>query len=306
MPNTRRHLTRHHSNLRPKHKHTKQYVQTYWPYLPLLLIVGFGLMLVRPWAQGTKHRSGVLSYATTMNSDSLLEATNNARESNNEIDLRLNSNLAKAAQNKANDMVSRNYWAHNTPDGTQPWTFITNAGYEYQKSAENLAYGFSTGSDVVSGWMNSPEHRENILDKAFLDVGFGYANSPNFTGKGPVTVVVAYYGRSQNATPYIANVQTTALPKQTNSAPTTNLSESPQTVSRVSSLTGKWLPGATLIFIFLMGAAAAVLIIKHGLAIRRAIIKSEHYAVKHPILDITLLALTAVAFIAIGKVGVIL
>lgn len=306
MPNSRRHLTRQHSNLRPKHKHTKSYVQTYWPYLPLLIIVGFGIMLVRPWAQGTKHRSGVLSYATTMNSDSLLQATNNARESNKQSDLRLNSDLAKAAQNKANDMVSRNYWSHNTPDGTQPWTFITNTGYEYQKSAENLAYGFSTGSDVISGWMNSPEHRENILDKAFLDVGFGYANSPNFVGKGPVTVVVAYYGRPQSAAPYIATTQGAQSFTPAPSTTANNVSKTPQTISRVSSLTGTWLPGATLIFIFLLGAAVAGLVIKHGWAIRRTITKSERYVIKHPLVDITLLALVVVAIIAIGKVGVIL
>jgi hypothetical protein len=242
-----------------------------------------------------------------MSSDSLLKSTNTAREANKESDLNLNTYLSKAAQTKAEDMVAHDYWSHNTPDGTAPWAFVINSGYQYQKAAENLAYGFANSSDTVTGWMNSPSHRENILDRAFTDVGFGYAKSPNFTGKGPVTVVVAYYGRPITATPYVASVQD-SQPKQTQTTtPTTaQLPQKAQTVSRFDSLTSGLLPGATYIFVFLMGAALAALVIKHGLAIKKAISKGEKYAIAHPLFDITLVALVVVAIIAIGKVGVIL
>lgn len=41
--------------------------------------------------------------------------------------------------------------------------------------------------------MNSPSHRANVLDDTFSEVGFGFANSDNFTGTGNETVVVAHY-----------------------------------------------------------------------------------------------------------------
>jgi hypothetical protein len=43
--------------------------------------------------------------------------------------------------------------------------------------------------------MNSPGHRANILNGGFQEVGFGIANSPNFVGTGPQTVVVAEYAQ---------------------------------------------------------------------------------------------------------------
>ena len=42
--------------------------------------------------------------------------------------------------------------------------------------------------------MNSAEHRANILDGNYQDVGFATANSSNFVGTGPETIVVAMYG----------------------------------------------------------------------------------------------------------------
>ena len=46
---------------------------------------------------------------------------------------------------------------------------------------ENVAYGFPTGQAVVDAWMNSPEHKANILDKGFTLIGFGAAQSEDGT-----------------------------------------------------------------------------------------------------------------------------
>ncbi|MBI3624512.1 CAP domain-containing protein, partial [Candidatus Saccharibacteria bacterium] len=177
----------------PKHKHTKRYLQTYWPYLPMLLIVLIGLILggARP---SHRFNRGVLGYATDVKVSGLLQATNDQRSAQAVAKLKLNDQLDSAAQAKANDMVTRNYWSHTTPDGQQPWIFIQQAGYTYIKAGENLAYGFANSIDVVSGWTNSPTHRANLLDSAFSEVGFGIANSSNFNQSGPETVVVAMYG----------------------------------------------------------------------------------------------------------------
>ena len=175
------------------HKPSKHYTKTYWPYLPMLLVVLCGFVLNLTWHPG----QAVLGYATSISPTGLLDETNTQRTQNSETALAMNSQLMQAAQAKANDMVAKNYWSHVSPDGTQPWQWITNAGYSYMSAGENLAYGFDTSSATVSGWMNSAEHRANILNSDFQDVGFGIANSPNFNGDGEETVVVAMYGQHQ-------------------------------------------------------------------------------------------------------------
>src|SRR5205809_4918263 len=64
---------------------------------------------------------------------------------------------------------------------------------------ENLAAGFSDNQSTINGWMASPPHRENLLDPSFSEVGFGYANNHDYTSAcgGPMTIVVAYYGKPQ-------------------------------------------------------------------------------------------------------------
>ncbi|HWT55801.1 MAG TPA: CAP domain-containing protein [Candidatus Microsaccharimonas sp.] len=181
----------HKKNTGRHHRHSKTYHKPYWPYLPIVGIVIAGILLSNvSWLPG--HGS-VLGYATDMSIQELLDDTNQQRIGNGEAALGLNSLLDNAAQSKANDMAARDYWSHNTPDGQTPWTFITAAGYNYQLAGENLAYGFDTAADTLTGWMNSPEHRANILNGGYTEVGFGYINIANYQGTGPETLVVAMY-----------------------------------------------------------------------------------------------------------------
>lgn len=180
------------------HRQGHGYVKTYWPYLPMVAIIVGGLLLNTFLAQAQRN---VLGYATDMSTSSLLSGTNNQRTANGLGSLALNSLLSQAAQTKANDMVTRDYWSHNTPDGQTPWTFIVATGYSYQTAGENLAYGFSTAPDTITGWMNSPGHRANILNTTFTEVGFGVANGPNYQGSGAQTVVVAMYALPVGAAP---------------------------------------------------------------------------------------------------------
>jgi uncharacterized protein YkwD len=178
------------------HKQSKHYVKVYWPYVPMLLIVMIGLFFGSP---NRTINGNVMAYATEMSSSGLLSASNSHRSANGKSALSLNSKLTSAAQTKANDMAARNYWSHTTPDGKEPWYFVEQAGYSYAKAGENLAYGFSTSSQTVNGWMNSPTHRDNMLDSAFTEVGFGYVNSASYNNSGQQTIVVAMYGQPQVA-----------------------------------------------------------------------------------------------------------
>lgn len=78
--------------------------------------------------------------------------------------------LRSSACAKADHMLSQDYWAHTSPDGVTPWTFIEKAGYRYTTAGENLAKSYPDDASLVAAWMNSPSHRENVLGD-FKDQG---------------------------------------------------------------------------------------------------------------------------------------
>lgn len=141
----------------------------------------------------------VLAYAVNVNQGDLLAVTNQKRAENGLASLNLSAKLNNAAHAKAQHMIDNNYWSHNAPDGTTPWSFFTNAGYDFEKAGENLAYGFADSTGIVNGWMNSVQHRANILG-SYNDVGFGFASGPSYQGSEN-TVIVAFYGTAQGAAP---------------------------------------------------------------------------------------------------------
>lgn len=131
-----------------------------------ILLTGFILSGVRT------NFPKVLGVSYDITSSQLLYLTNLDRQENGSAPLSLNDKLSLAAAQKAKDMFSEDYWAHNSPSGKTPWVFIKNAGYTYVYAGENLARGFQTSDDVVKAWMASPDHRENMLSKNYTDVGF--------------------------------------------------------------------------------------------------------------------------------------
>lgn len=147
----------------------------------------------------------VLGVSSDVTIDQLLELTNKDRQQNGAGPLSLNDKLDKAATDKANDMFSENYWAHNSPSGKTPWIFIKNEGYEYVFAGENLARGFTDSKSVVDAWMASPEHRENMLSRNYNEVGFAVKNG-KLLGEDTVLVVEMLGNTSfaQNSIPQTA------------------------------------------------------------------------------------------------------
>ncbi|MEI6481150.1 MAG: CAP domain-containing protein [Candidatus Saccharibacteria bacterium] len=197
-----------------------------------------------PARYSRKDGASVLSYATNVSVDGLLASTNNQRAANALGGLALNGQLNSAAQAKANDMVTRDYWSHNTPEGNPPWVFITNAGYSYNRAGENLAYGYATSNDTIVAWMNSPTHRENLLETHFTQVGFGIANAPNYTGDpkagapAPATVIVAMYAEPYT-TPVAATQPQPTVVKPADPAPTAPVTAAPVTTPSSDALVPK-------------------------------------------------------------------
>ncbi len=314
-------------------KHTRHFLKVYWPYMPLAVILGVSLVFSVSW-QPKVHR-GVLAYATSMSRSSLLQATNHDRSDYHVAALNLNAQLDQAAQTKANDMATRNYWSHNTPEGNPPWVFITNAGYQYKSAGENLAYGFITSEDTVAGWMNSPEHKANMLNKNFVDVGFGFANSSNYQNSGPETIVVAMYAQPLVATPAAvvnssaptASPQTKAAtsqvkaptatvkkqPAKKTSAPVQTLSPSTApvvepaqiSVSRAGIIARGSLPWlATFAYITFVFSVVA-LVTRHSIALHKWLRRGERYVLHHAIFDVTIISLMGLSIIVSQTAGYI-
>ena len=105
----------------------------------------------------------------------LVDLANRDRESKKLPPLKINPVLTAAAQAKADDMAARGYFAHVAPDGKEPWYWFEKVGYQYEYAGENLAIDFADSIDVQRAWMNSPTHRDNILNGRFTEVGIATA-----------------------------------------------------------------------------------------------------------------------------------
>ena len=99
-------------------------------------------------------------------------------------DLTLDRRLIAAANRHAADMARRGYFAHSSPDGDGAGERVEDAGYRWSRYRENIARGQASVSEVVDGWMHSPEHRANILDCRLHQIGASASRSPatNRTG----------------------------------------------------------------------------------------------------------------------------
>ena len=110
----------------------------------------------------------------TLPQPSYLQLVNKVREDEGLAPLSIDRDLEESATAKACDMRDRQYFEHKDPQGVEPWHFFTEAGYVYEYAGENLAIGYTNPTDTMLGWMNSPKHRENILNPNYTEFGIGF------------------------------------------------------------------------------------------------------------------------------------
>lgn len=80
--------------------------------------------------------------------------------------------LADLAASYACEMIEGDYFDHvSAITGSTVGSRALQAGYYFQKVGENLAGGQTSAEQVMSEWMASPGHQENILDSDFVEVG---------------------------------------------------------------------------------------------------------------------------------------
>lgn len=147
-------------------------------FILLINISIFGIFFLLP-------RGALLAH---IDSQELIKLTNQARLDNSLPPLEVNEKLTAVAQNKCQDMVEKNYFAHTTPSGKRFWQWIKETGYEYLYAGENLAMDFSESEEVVRAWLASATHRANLLNPKFKHIGVaikeGFIN-------GQLTIAIA-------------------------------------------------------------------------------------------------------------------
>lgn len=246
----------------------------------------------------------ILGFASNITPEKVIEITNQKRAEKGLDPLKNNSLLNEIAQRKAGDMFAFNYWAHNSPSGRDPWTFFQEVGYKYIYAGENLARDFMNSESVVEAWMNSPSHRDNILNPNYKEIGLAVVNG---TINGvETTLVIQSFGTPTPAVPSIAPrtvLRKPSLGEATAMATNqleTALEQASGSATVVPSMLSPFLLTKT-ISVFLLGLIFGVLLVDAILVWRRRIVRLSGKNIAHLIFIGTLL-LAAI----ITKQGVIL
>lgn len=111
--------------------------------------------------------------------ETVLSAVNSARAKAGCEPLRLNARLTAAAKAHAKAMAEQNFFGHAGKDGSKFSSRIKRQGYSYRTAAENIAAGYRSAGQVVSGWLKSAGHRRNMLNCRMTETGIAVVYQPD-------------------------------------------------------------------------------------------------------------------------------
>jgi uncharacterized protein YkwD len=166
----------------------------------LVAVVAVVAGLAAPAATPSSHSSGA---ALTGLESGVLQRMNDIRAQHGLAPLRLNVRLTDAAQQHSREMTADGYFSHESHDGTTFWKRISrwygSTGYGYWSVGENLLW---SSPDVdparaLNLWMRSPDHRENILNASWREVGVAAVHVTRAPGPyhgHAVTVITTDFG----------------------------------------------------------------------------------------------------------------
>lgn len=155
-------------------------------------------------------------YSSAITPKNIVDLTNAVRRSLRVPELKENAALARAALAKGQDMLAKGYFAHTSPQGVTPWSWIRNAGYKYRSAGENLAVHYTSAEGVEDAWLASPSHRANIVSTKYTEIGVGVVQG-TFEGF-PSVVVVQMFGTPSTPDVPVPKKTTTPAPSPINNA----------------------------------------------------------------------------------------
>ena len=163
----------------------------------LLIVLGGALLLwLNPPDPERLERWGLdLSafFPKPLTPEEVVRYTNEFRSAHGLPPLTINSALNAAAQARALDMKTHRYFAHQNPDtGEGPGEAIEAVGYVARASAENIAKGnWRSDQALVQGWIDSPGHRANLLNREVREIGVGLLRDGGITAGRPLARLYA-------------------------------------------------------------------------------------------------------------------
>ena len=134
---------------------------------------------------------------------STIDQINRVRVAHGLVPLKLNRALFESASAHCSDMVASGYFSHSTASGIgigpRIEAFYRPGGHTLYAVGENIlwANGSISSAGTVANWMRSPEHRRNLLDPAWRQIGLAALSAhsaPGVFGGHDVTVVTADFG----------------------------------------------------------------------------------------------------------------
>jgi uncharacterized protein YkwD len=155
-------------------------------------------------AAPARHAAGARAHVQLSALEStLLGQINTVRANHGLRPFRLSHGLTVAATRHSRSMAQKGYFSHDSANGGAFWRRIASCygyrGYRDWSVGENILW---SSPDVTPGsafrmWMESPEHRANLLDREWREIGLGavhVASAPGVYGGDEVTIVTADFG----------------------------------------------------------------------------------------------------------------
>lgn len=115
--------------------------------------------------------TAAIAGTASADSDAVVAAVNEERESAGCSPVTVDSRLAAAAQGHSQDQADRGKMTHTGSDGSTTGERATRAGYRWSRIGENVASGTTSAERVMTMWMNSSGHRANIVNCAYRHIG---------------------------------------------------------------------------------------------------------------------------------------
>lgn len=113
----------------------------------------------------------------TSMAEQILVLVNKERAKVGVAPLEMDETLNMAGDIRAEELTE--IFSHDRPDGEECFSVLDEVGVGYGYAGENIAAGSSTAGGVMSQWMNSEGHRNNILNENYTHIGIGYCYDPN-------------------------------------------------------------------------------------------------------------------------------
>jgi uncharacterized protein YkwD len=147
-----------------------------------VLTIGASAAIAAP-ASSAPRQTDTVDALMAQDALRLAAAVNAQRAQNGLATLQTDPELAQLAQARSQDQVSRHYFSHVAPDGKTVFSLLDLAGVSWTAAGENLAQTNAPdpAQSAVDGFMQSPEHRANVLDPGFGRVGTGAASADDGT-----------------------------------------------------------------------------------------------------------------------------